>query len=168
MGSMLKAWIIRFWQSFSAVGLLAGTLFFAASLTPSLLPRTVVTQGTLSGVSLAAGYGVGIFGLWLWIYLELPKPGTRTVRIVKLIAIFVFAAIAITFLWQTADWQNAIRELMQLDPVDTAHPFRVSLIALVVFVALIAVARLFQLTSSSYQPGSIVLCRSAFPMWLAS
>ena len=143
---MLKAWIRRFQRSFSAVGLLLGTLFFAASLTPSLLPRNFITQGALSGVSLAAGYGVGIFGYWLWTYLELPRPGARTQRIVKLAAIFVFTIMAIAFLWRAADWQNTIRELMQMDPVDTAHPFRVGLIALVVFVALIAVARLFRLT----------------------
>ncbi len=146
IGPMMKAWIIRFWHSFSAVGLLVGTLFFAASLTPSLLPRTVVTQGALSGVSLAAGYGVGIFGLWLWAYLDLPKPGTRTERIVKLVAIFVFTVIALTFLLKTADWQNTIRNLMELEPIDSGHPTRVGLIAAPVFVVLIILGRLFQST----------------------
>src|SRR5262245_39558585 len=40
------------WHSFSTCGLLLGTLFFAASLTPSLLPRSYLTQGVLSGLSL--------------------------------------------------------------------------------------------------------------------
>jgi hypothetical protein len=43
------------WHSLSAGGLLLATLFFAASLTPTLLPRTFLTQGLLSGCSLAAG-----------------------------------------------------------------------------------------------------------------
>ena len=32
-------------ESLSGVGLLLGTLFFAASLTPTLVPRTYLTQG---------------------------------------------------------------------------------------------------------------------------
>ena len=143
---MLIPWIHRCWQSFSAVGLIVGTVFFAASLTPSLLPRTFFTQGVLSGVSLAAGYGVGVFGLWLWDYMELPKPGRRAQGTVKLLASLVCGISAFAYLWQTAEWQNSIRVLMHLEPVDTAHPLRVGLIALVVFTALIAVARLFQFT----------------------
>src|SRR5215510_3102350 len=50
---------------FSPGGLLLGTLFFAAALTPTLLPRNFVTQGVLSGLSLGAGYGIGVFGHWL-------------------------------------------------------------------------------------------------------
>ena len=69
------------WHSFSTGGLLLGTLFFAASLTPTLLPRNFVTQGVLSGCSLAAGYGIGVFGRWLWAYMELPQPKGRLVRL---------------------------------------------------------------------------------------
>ena len=138
--------ISRFWQSFSAIGLLAGTLFFAASLTPSLLPRTFVTQGVLSGASLAAGYGIGVFGLWLWNYMQLPKARESFQQNIRLVASLVCALVAIIFLWQTADWENSIREIMELNPVDTAHPMRVGAIALVVFAVLIVLARLFQFT----------------------
>ena len=86
--------IVRLWRSFSPAGLLLGTLFFAASLTPSLLPRTFMTQGILSGCSLAAGYGIGVFGRWLSDYLELPKPRARILRITKLFAIAVCALAA--------------------------------------------------------------------------
>jgi uncharacterized membrane protein len=137
--------IVRLWHSLSAAGLLIGTLFFAASLTPTLLPRTFVTQGVLSGCSLAAGYGIGVFGHWLWTYLELPKPKGRTLRIIKLVAAGICAFVVAVFLWEAAQWQNSIRELMQLDPVDTAHPSKVGLIALVTFMILLALARLFEL-----------------------
>src|SRR5688572_21705154 len=46
----------RPWHSFSTGGLLLGTLFFAASLTPTLLPRGFLSQGVLSGCALASGY----------------------------------------------------------------------------------------------------------------
>lgn len=143
---MRKSRISRLWESFSAVGLLTGTLFFAASLTPSLVPRNFVTQGVLSGCSLAAGYGIGVLGLWLWYYLQLPKPGPRVARAIRLGATGLFAVVAIAFLWRASEWQNSIRLLMELEPVDSAHPTKVGLIAMLVFVALMIVARAFQLT----------------------
>ena len=41
-------------------GLVVATLFFAASLTPSLTPRITIAQAVLSGLCLAAGYGLGV------------------------------------------------------------------------------------------------------------
>jgi len=136
----------RPWHSFSASGLLLGTLFFAASLTPTLLPRSFLTQGVLSGCSLAAGYGIGVFVGWLWAYMEVPHRKDRLLRAAKLAAATGCTVVVISFIWQAARWQNSIRELMELKPVDTAHPFEVALIALAVFAILLAVARLFQLT----------------------
>lgn len=143
---MRRFWIVRFWHSFSAAGLPIGTLFFAASLTPTLLPRTFVTQGVLSGCSLASGYGIGVFGRWLADYLELPGPGERTLRVIKLVAAAACAVIAVAFLWPASEWQNSIRDLMGLEPVDTAHPLEIGLIVLLTFAILIVSARLFQLT----------------------
>ena len=134
------------WHSFSTSGLLLGTLFFAASLTPSLLPRSFLAQGVLSGCSLAAGYGIGVFGRWLWAYMELPQPTDRLLRVATLAAATGCALVAVISLRKAARWQNSIRELMQLEPVDTAHPFEVVLIALAVLAILVALARLFQLT----------------------
>ena len=137
-------WRLR--RSFSAGGLLLGTLFFAAALTPTLLPRNFVTQGVLSGLSLAAGYGIGVLGRWLWAYMELPQPRGRFRWIAKLAAAVGCAIVVVICLWRAAQWQNSIRELMRLEPVDTAHPLEVGLIALVVFAVLMALARLFRLT----------------------
>jgi len=141
---------------------LLGTLFFAASLTPSLLPRTYLTQGVLSGCSLAAGYGIGAFGGWLWTYMELVQSDGRLLRVAKLAAATGCAIIVIISLWQAAGWQNSIRELMGLAPVDTAHPLAVSLIGLAVFAILIALARLFRMTirfvatrASRFLPGRV-------------
>src|SRR5262245_60102614 len=102
------------WHSFSTSGLPLGTLFFAASLTPSLLPRSFLTQGVLSGFSLAAGYGIGVFGCWLWAYMELPQPKGRLLSIAKFAAASGCATVAVMALRHAAQWQNSIRELMQL------------------------------------------------------
>src|SRR5690606_710486 len=56
-------------QHLSPPGLLVGAIFFALSLTPSLLPRTEIVQGVLSGCCFAVGYGFGNLGHWLWNFL---------------------------------------------------------------------------------------------------
>lgn len=142
----MKSLSARFLAAPCTTGLLVGTLFFAASLTPSLVPRTFVMQGVLSGLSLAAGYGLGVFGRWLWRYLELPVPGPAVQRLITSVAVLLCAGTAVAFLSRAADWQNAIRTLMEMEPVDSAHPFRVGAIGASVFIAALTVARLFHLT----------------------
>src|SRR5262245_36859237 len=141
---MMRYRMVRLLRSFSVAGLLLGTLFFAASLTPTLLPRTYLTQGVLSGCSAAAGYGIGVFARWLAAYLGLPKSRSRIQLVVKLVAAIACAIVAAVFLWKAAEWQNSIRALMELDPVDTAHPLEVGLVAVVTFLLLILLARAFQ------------------------
>lgn len=143
---MLRNWAVRYWFSFSTTGLLLGTLFFAASLTPTLIPRNYLTQGVLSGLSAAVGYGCGFFLRWLWRYLELPELRARILITGKLIAAIACGIVGLAFLWQASEWQNSIRRLMQLAPVDTAHPLEVGAIALVTFVVLVAFGRLFKRT----------------------
>src|SRR3712207_5185236 len=47
-------------------GLSGALLFLCASLSPSLLPRTGLTQGLISGISAAFGYGVGVLAAFVW------------------------------------------------------------------------------------------------------
>lgn len=143
---MVRRWTVNYLQSFSLAGLLLATLFFAASLTPTLIPRDYLTQGVLSGCSAAVGYGIGFFWRWLWLYLELPEPRSGFLRASKLASIGLCAAVVFAFLWRASEWQNSIRTLMGLEPVDTAHPFQVGAIAIVTFAFLIALARLFKIT----------------------
>jgi uncharacterized membrane protein len=132
-----------FFRSFTVPGLLLGTLFFAASLTPSLVPRGVMVQATVSGVAFASGYGVGVAFLWLWRYLQLPV--VRGLFTVKLAAAGACLATAGWFLWRASEWQNSTRLLMQLPAVESGRPVTVGLLALAIFLALALVARLFAL-----------------------
>lgn len=131
-------------RHFSTTGLLVGTFFFAMSLTPTLLPRTAVVQGVISGVSLVAGYGVGVLGHWLWIYLELATPRARIQRIFLCAAAVGCTLIAAFFLWQASSWQNSVRSLMEVEEFTGMQPLLVGLIALFIFVCLLFVARLFR------------------------
>jgi len=134
--------IRNFWHSLTAIGLLIGTLFFAFSLTPSLLPRDYVLQGALSGLCLTAGYLVGAVLIWLWRYLELPPLPQRVAKASLYIAAAACAVVAVGFLWKFVEWQNVTRSLMHMEPVESGRPFEVGLIALAVFVVLLLLGRL--------------------------
>ncbi|WP_290794715.1 alpha/beta-hydrolase family protein [Halomonas sp.] len=136
-------------RQFSVTGLLVGTLLFAFSLTPSLLPRPWLVQGVISGLSFAAGYGLGVGGHWLWHYLELPEPGPRLLRRIKLVASVFCLLAAGVFLWRASGWQESIRTLMEMEPVDGIRPIRVALVATPVFIAVLLLARLFRRTFRS-------------------
>ncbi|MBR0817067.1 alpha/beta-hydrolase family protein [Bradyrhizobium liaoningense] len=133
--------------SLSGVGLMLGALFFAAALTPTLIPRSYLTQGALAGGCFAIGYFAGILWRRLWHYLELPEPSARTRSIANALAAAVCLLVVIVFLWRTAEWQNSIRAVMKMAPVETAHPFKVCIIALITFVVLLALGRLFALVA---------------------
>ncbi|HET6667448.1 MAG TPA: alpha/beta-hydrolase N-terminal domain-containing protein, partial [Intrasporangium sp.] len=49
----------------SWTGLLFGASYFIIALSPSLLPRTWLYQGLISGICGAAGYGLGALLAWL-------------------------------------------------------------------------------------------------------
>ena len=168
---MKPVWLEKFWSSLSLIGMLLGTLFFAASLTPSLVPRPFLIQGVLSGACFAIGYGIGVFLFWLWNYLQLPKPKGRISTIIKITAMAVTIITAMVFLWHAADGQNSIRNLMGLEKVESAHPLKTGLIALITFVILIALARLFQLiyrSSSRWLDRYIPLRLSRFTGFLVA
>src|SRR3984893_3945168 len=141
-----SAWVIRRQMlSLCGVGVVLGALFLAASLTPTLVPRSYLTQGVLAGICFAIGYAAGIFWRWLWHYLELPEPSARLRSTTNTIVAVAALLVAVTFLWRAAEWQNSIRGAMGLPPVETAHPLKVCAIALITFVVLLVLARLFGL-----------------------
>jgi uncharacterized membrane protein len=142
----VRARISAIRKSLSTVGLLIGLLFFAASLTPSLMPRTYIVQGILSGGCAAFGYGIGFFLQWLWSYLQLPPPSPRVRRTLLYAAIVLCTVVAVVFLWQAAAWQNSIRELWGMEPVETAHPIQLGAVAAAFCALLLLVAHLFART----------------------
>ena len=106
----------------SGVGSTVGVLFFALSLLPSLLPRSGLFQGVVSGITLAVGYGVGVFLHWLWTYLGLPVPErtSTTGRVVLGASVAVVALLTLAIAWQQVGWQNEVRETFGMDPISPA------------------------------------------------
>jgi uncharacterized membrane protein len=122
-------------------GMVLAALFMAASLMPSLVPRGPAVQGVLSGFSLAAGFGLGLIVGAVWRGLQLPAPsGTALIRTRAVVAALCGAGV----LWALAlasGWQNGLRALMGLPPVEGLRPLAVVLIAGAVFLPVLWLAR---------------------------
>jgi len=138
------AWLVRRQLlSLSGVGLMLGALFFAAALTPTLIPRSYLTQGALAGGCFAIGYFAGVLWRRLWHYLEFPEPSPRARSIANALVTAGCLLVVVIFLRRTAEWQNSIRTVMEMTPVETAHPLKVCVIALITFAVLLVLGRLF-------------------------
>jgi len=121
----------------SGFGTFVGLVLFAASLTPSLLPRDALMQGLLGGSLFAFGYLLGISIVALWRWLELAEPRPKVAAALALVLALAGLALAALALARAADWQNSIRRLMDLPLVETTHPLEVAGIALGTAVVLV-------------------------------
>ncbi|HEY8521525.1 MAG TPA: alpha/beta-hydrolase family protein [Gammaproteobacteria bacterium] len=135
----------RLARTVSWPGLVLGTLFFAFSLTPSLLPRSALMQGFVSGFSLAAGYALGVLGRAVWRYLELPALPRRVARPGRVVVGVACALTAAFFAWRASAWQDTIRALMGMEPSEGSRPFTIAALALVVFAVVLLIGRSFRL-----------------------
>ncbi len=144
-------WKSRLFDRFSMTGLTVGLIFFALSLTPSLIPRSILIQGAVSGISLLIGYGLGAGFIVLWKFLEIPLIEGRFRSIISTVAITLAAAFAALWLYRASEWQNSVRELMDMEPIQTGSPIAVSLIAALVFLICLAISRSFDLTRMAVQ-----------------
>ncbi|MEU8897864.1 alpha/beta hydrolase [Nocardia sp. NPDC048505] len=134
------------------LGLICATLFFALSVTPSLVPRDWLFQGLISGINAALGYGVGCLLEWLFrVWLRhSPKLGPRVraavpptwVRYAVKSAILLTAALsAALMLVQSARWQREITALMGMEGTTTPAYLRTGLLSVAVGVGVVAVYR---------------------------
>ncbi|MEM9437365.1 MAG: alpha/beta-hydrolase family protein, partial [Pseudomonadota bacterium] len=139
---MLKASLFRIVGPFSVPCFLVGLVFFAASLTPSLIPRGPEMQGVLGGLVTALGYLTGQIIALLWRALDLPEFQGRAARIVAGIASAVVAVFFIWVLGLSLTWQNALREKMGMEPAEALGLARIVLIAIAVFVPAYLAGRL--------------------------
>lgn len=148
----------------SLAGLFVGILFFAISLSPSLIPRNFLVQGALSGVSASVGYFLGWVLGWSTGFLEVSFPPKKFARPVKITLFAGLAILVAVFLWRLTIWQESIRGLMGMETLDAGYSLWVALVALAVAALLITLARLFIKLQASIARrfGQIVPVRLAF------
>ncbi|WP_226646247.1 alpha/beta hydrolase [Microbulbifer variabilis] len=130
----------------SVSGLLLGAIFFALSLTPSLIPRSAFVQGILSGVAFTIGYSLGVLFRQLWKYLEIPDISLTSQQRQRLrfLVIFFGACLILGFLWQGTEWQNSVRSLMGMPAVSGVGPVTIGVVALCVFLLFRVVGKGFR------------------------
>lgn len=124
--------------------LFLGLLFFAASLTPTLIPRSWLVQGILGGLVMGLGYLIGRFFVALWRLMEIPEPTGRAVLIVRLVTGIPVAIVTVLCLFRARGWQNGIRERMGMEVVESTHTVQMLALALVVFAVLVIVGYALQ------------------------
>jgi len=126
---------------FSRVGLLAGLLFVSLSLVPSLLPRTPILQGVVTGVAVALGYGMGVAARALWRFFELPILATHVRRPAALAALVVLTAVLGHRIWHYVGWQNEVRALFGMPTVGAGVWVRIIAVAFLTAAVLLVIAR---------------------------
>lgn len=139
---MNRATILGLVGPVSVPCLALGVLFFAASLTPSLIPRGPLVQGILGGLVMALGYLIGQAAGLLWRAADMPRLSDRPARILTgIITVGTFAV----FLWVLASslrWQNDLRGKMGMEPADGLHLWQILIVAVAVFAIAFALGRL--------------------------
>src|SRR3712207_732179 len=124
-------------------GLSGAVLFLCLSLFPSLLPRTGLTQGLISGITAAFGYAVGVVAAYVWrAFADRDErlPRRRSWLVLAAVAVLAFAAATVFGRY----WQARIRDLMAAPPDSALSLVVVPAVAAVVFVVLVAVGRGFR------------------------
>lgn len=130
-------------QPLLCTGVVLGSLCFMASLTPSLVPRGYVAQGVLSGACLAVGYLAGVAAVGLWRRLMLPElPSAWRAGMRRWLRWLCVLACLLAVWWARA-WQDPVRAVMALPPMDEAQSLRLLLVATATFLVLLLVGRAF-------------------------
>ncbi|MFG1942797.1 alpha/beta hydrolase [Nonomuraea sp. NPDC048826] len=126
-------------------GTLLATLFFCASMTPSLLPRAWEYQGVMGAVTAIIGYGTGASAGAVCRAVIPYRPPARWVRWAWQIMLGVCAALTVAALSYSYGWQRDLRALMGMDTEITWYPAVILAVAAVLFCVFLVLARLVRL-----------------------
>jgi uncharacterized membrane protein len=126
---------------FSGPGVVVALAFFSLSLFASLLPRSGLFQGVVSGITVMIGYGIGVVGEWAWNYLALPKTEGRTRKIVAAVILTIIGFMTLSAMWQHVGWQNDVRSLFGMDSVSPIVWLTILLVTIPVAALILIIAR---------------------------
>ena len=132
----------QFVSRLEPVGLFVGIIFFAFSMTPSLLPRAWYLQGVATGISMATGYGVGCLLVWVahWCGIR-PNFSTQTRRYGRWGVAATAAVVVPLFLILGSWWQGIVRQLVDVEDPGRVLYMGVLAVAILIALLLLAMAR---------------------------
>ena len=133
-----------FQRTYSRWGLLGALLFFSASLVPSLLPRSGVMQGLVSGITSVIGYGLACAVVALWRYMQGPVPRGEVRRWTLLAIAAALTILLAVSIWNFVGWQNDTRTIFGMDPISPLIWPQIILVGLLVAWLLLAAGRGFR------------------------
>lgn len=143
--SSSRAWPVRWWH-LSGTGLFFAGALFLTSMSPSLLPRTWYYQGVISGLSAAAGYGLGVLLAWIvrglsrliQLRISVSREAAQFLR-VALPAISVVAVIGLTV--SNVRSQGRTAEFLRLSPLRPVDWVGAIAVAVALSALILAIAR---------------------------
>ncbi|MPZ52871.1 MAG: hypothetical protein GEU79_09080 [Acidimicrobiia bacterium] len=148
----IPPWWDKAWSALRLdfIGIVFATLFFALSVTPSLLPRDWLYQGLVSGIMAAAGYGIGVLLGWLTKKLVLPRivlspPLPNLLSGLKIGVVVVAILTSILMLTFSAGWQRELEVVMGLEETATSAYLRTGGLSLLISALIIMVSRLLRI-----------------------
>jgi uncharacterized membrane protein len=121
-------------------GLAVALVLACLSFTPSLLPRPAYFQGLITGIDAAIGYGLGLLGAWTWREFA-DRPARRPERRSWTILGAVAGVALVVSMLLGIRWQRRGSALVDVEPEPVLATLLVPVIAVLVFVALVALAR---------------------------
>ncbi|MFI5764014.1 alpha/beta hydrolase [Streptomyces sp. NPDC051563] len=143
-----ESYLVRRWPDLFALCL--ATVFFWASLTPSLVPRPWLLQGVIGGITAAIGYAVGTLLSSLFRLFVKRRPGDRA-RARCWIAYWILSPVlSVWLISESAHMQRELRSLQGLSPALTWHTPMIALLAVATWLLILLAARSVRLASSRF------------------
>jgi uncharacterized membrane protein len=136
-----RGWWIR---HYTFTGTAVGLIFIWFSMTPSLLPRSALFQGLVSGISGAIGYGLGVFAVWLVRFMrarDSSPPAPRWAWMV-LVPVGVIGMVLMAIWFHV--WQDDVRDLMGVQHLKWYDYPLAAALSLVVLFTLVEVGQLIR------------------------
>lgn len=127
----------------SAAGLILGALFWAAALTPSLIPRDGLLQGAIGGLCFSAGYALAVAFVALWAWLGLPLLPRLLMKPVRVLSAIAAIVIMMAAAFKGDAWQDEVRLALDMQPNGDSWPFVLLAVGLLLIVVLMLVGRSF-------------------------
>ena len=119
-------------------GLVAALIFFAFTLTPTLIPRSWRLQGLLAGLNAAIGYGLGAFASKLVRRHLLKSEPNSTIKNKSWRALYIIGPlIVIVSVLAGENWDEQLRQLMSMEVKESWQI--ISMVALSIIFALILI-----------------------------
>ncbi len=128
-------------------GAIGAVLFFCLTQSPSMLPRTWLLQGVVSGITAAFGYGIGASIGAAARALGPPSWRRRQSRRAWWTLIGLSAVLIIVFLLLGRGWQNEVRALMGMTDPLVWDVTLIFVVGVAVAGALVLLARVIRLGS---------------------